>query len=221
MHKGAVNSSLGGNAPEEAVRGEHAARPQGRWARNFRFSHRGIDFPTTRSALSRCCEPAPLPARLRFRCQSIPADCSSLSARHYPVPPSPGHSACNGGQESELVFCLSSSVPGTAGQAALRRTLIHRARDAVAGRRAGRQAQSEPQPEWRASILERGDAGVCAVSHDGSAGGGQADRPHEMVQENWDALLAFADRFLLGRTALQQFDQFPGICRQERFRQDA
>jgi hypothetical protein len=42
-----------------------------------------------------------------------------------------------------------------------------------------------------------------------------------MVQENWDALLAFADRFLLGRTALQQFDQFPGICRQERFRQDA
>jgi hypothetical protein len=30
-----------------------------------------------------------------------------------------------------------------------------------------------------------------------------------MVQENWDALLAFTDRFLLARMALQRFDQFP------------
>lgn len=36
-----------------------------------------------------------------------------------------------------------------------------------------------------------------------------ADRPHGMVQGDWDALLAFADRFLLGKTVTRRFDEFP------------
>ena len=36
-----------------------------------------------------------------------------------------------------------------------------------------------------------------------------ADRPHGMVQGDWDALLAFADKFLLGKPVDQTFDQFP------------
>jgi len=36
-----------------------------------------------------------------------------------------------------------------------------------------------------------------------------ADRPHGMVQGDWDALLAFADEFLLGKTIARRFDQFP------------
>jgi hypothetical protein len=36
-----------------------------------------------------------------------------------------------------------------------------------------------------------------------------ADRPHGMVQGDWDALLAFADKFLLGKTVTRRFDQFP------------
>jgi hypothetical protein len=36
-----------------------------------------------------------------------------------------------------------------------------------------------------------------------------ADRPHGMVQGDWDAMLAVADRFLLGRPIDRQFDQFP------------
>ena len=36
-----------------------------------------------------------------------------------------------------------------------------------------------------------------------------ADRPHGMVQGDWDALLAFADKFLLGKTVTRSFDQFP------------
>jgi len=36
-----------------------------------------------------------------------------------------------------------------------------------------------------------------------------ADRPHGMVQGDWDALLAFADKHLLGKTVNRQFDQFP------------
>jgi hypothetical protein len=36
-----------------------------------------------------------------------------------------------------------------------------------------------------------------------------ADRPHGMVQGDWDAMLAVADRFLLGRPVERRFDQFP------------
>jgi (4-O-methyl)-D-glucuronate---lignin esterase len=36
-----------------------------------------------------------------------------------------------------------------------------------------------------------------------------ADRPHGMVQGDWDALLAFADKFLSGKTVTRRFDQFP------------
>jgi len=36
-----------------------------------------------------------------------------------------------------------------------------------------------------------------------------ADRPHGMVKGDWDALLAFADRFLLGKPVDRTFDQFP------------
>jgi hypothetical protein len=36
-----------------------------------------------------------------------------------------------------------------------------------------------------------------------------ADRPHGMVQGDWDALLAFADKFLLGKPVARSFDQFP------------
>jgi hypothetical protein len=35
------------------------------------------------------------------------------------------------------------------------------------------------------------------------------DRPHGMVQGDWDALLAFADKFLLGKKVERAFDQFP------------
>ncbi len=36
-----------------------------------------------------------------------------------------------------------------------------------------------------------------------------ANRPHGMVQGDWDALLNFADKFLLGKQVDQSFDQFP------------
>lgn len=36
-----------------------------------------------------------------------------------------------------------------------------------------------------------------------------ADRPHGMVAGDWDALLAFADKFLLGKTVVRRFDEFP------------
>jgi len=36
-----------------------------------------------------------------------------------------------------------------------------------------------------------------------------ADRPHGMVQGDWDALLAFADKWLLGKTVSRKFDEFP------------
>jgi len=36
-----------------------------------------------------------------------------------------------------------------------------------------------------------------------------ADRPHGMAQGDWDALLAFADKFLLGKTVARRFDEFP------------
>lgn len=36
-----------------------------------------------------------------------------------------------------------------------------------------------------------------------------ADRPHGMVQGDWDALLAFADKFLLGKNVSRRFDEFP------------
>lgn len=35
------------------------------------------------------------------------------------------------------------------------------------------------------------------------------ERPHGMVQGDWDALLAFADKFLLGKKVERPFDQFP------------
>jgi hypothetical protein len=36
-----------------------------------------------------------------------------------------------------------------------------------------------------------------------------ADRPHGMVKGDWDALLAFADKFLLGKPVDRTFDQYP------------
>ena len=36
-----------------------------------------------------------------------------------------------------------------------------------------------------------------------------ADRPHGMAQGDWDALLAFADRFLLGKPVDRTFDHYP------------
>lgn len=36
-----------------------------------------------------------------------------------------------------------------------------------------------------------------------------ADRPHGMVQGDWDALLTFADQHLLGKPASRRFDDFP------------
>ena len=36
-----------------------------------------------------------------------------------------------------------------------------------------------------------------------------ADRPHGMVQGDWDALLAFADKWLLGKPVTRKFDEFP------------
>jgi len=36
-----------------------------------------------------------------------------------------------------------------------------------------------------------------------------ADRPHGMVAGDWDALLAFADQFLLGQHVTRRFDEFP------------
>ncbi|HWB82590.1 MAG TPA: alpha/beta hydrolase family protein [Bryobacteraceae bacterium] len=36
-----------------------------------------------------------------------------------------------------------------------------------------------------------------------------ADRPHGMVQGDWDALLAFADKFLFHKTVTRSFDQYP------------
>jgi hypothetical protein len=36
-----------------------------------------------------------------------------------------------------------------------------------------------------------------------------ADRPHGMMQGDWDAMLAFADKFLLGKPVTRKFDQFP------------
>jgi len=36
-----------------------------------------------------------------------------------------------------------------------------------------------------------------------------ADRPHGIVQGDWDALLAFADKYLLGKALTRRFDAFP------------
>jgi hypothetical protein len=36
-----------------------------------------------------------------------------------------------------------------------------------------------------------------------------ADRPHGMVEGDWDALFAFADEFLMGKTVTRRFDEFP------------
>ena len=36
-----------------------------------------------------------------------------------------------------------------------------------------------------------------------------ADRPHGMVQGDWDALLAFGDKYLMGKPVTRTFDQYP------------
>jgi hypothetical protein len=36
-----------------------------------------------------------------------------------------------------------------------------------------------------------------------------ANRPHGMVQGDWDALLAFADKFLLDKPVDRTFDSYP------------
>jgi lysophospholipase L1-like esterase len=40
-------------------------------------------------------------------------------------------------------------------------------------------------------------------------GASWADRPHGMVQGDWDALLSFADKFLLDKQVERRFDEFP------------
>ena len=36
-----------------------------------------------------------------------------------------------------------------------------------------------------------------------------ANRPHGIVQGDWDALLAFGDKFLMGKPTTLRFDQYP------------
>jgi hypothetical protein len=36
-----------------------------------------------------------------------------------------------------------------------------------------------------------------------------ADRPHGMVQGDWDALLAFGDKFLMAQPTTLTFDKYP------------
>ncbi len=43
----------------------------------------------------------------------------------------------------------------------------------------------------------------------GKLGVNWADRPHGMVQGDWDALLGFADKWLLGRPVARSFDSYP------------
>jgi hypothetical protein len=43
----------------------------------------------------------------------------------------------------------------------------------------------------------------------GKLGVSWADRPHGMVQGDWDALLAFADKWLLGKPVDRKFDSYP------------
>ena len=43
----------------------------------------------------------------------------------------------------------------------------------------------------------------------GRLGVNWSDRPHGMVQGDWDALLAFADKHLLGKTVSRRFEDFP------------
>jgi hypothetical protein len=52
-----------------------------------------------------------------------------------------------------------------------------------------------------------------ALFHDvDRLGVSEADRPHGMVQGDWDALLAFGDKFLLHKPVTRRFDQFiPGV----------
>jgi hypothetical protein len=35
------------------------------------------------------------------------------------------------------------------------------------------------------------------------------DRPHGMVQGDWDALLAFGDKYLMDKPVTRSFDQYP------------
>jgi hypothetical protein len=44
---------------------------------------------------------------------------------------------------------------------------------------------------------------------DGKIGVSFADRPHGMVQGDWDAMLAFADKYLLGKQVDRDFYTFP------------
>lgn len=51
---------------------------------------------------------------------------------------------------------------------------------------------------------------VYSLLHaDGKLGVSFADRPHGMVQGDWDAMLAFADKYLLNKPVDRSFDQFP------------
>lgn len=43
----------------------------------------------------------------------------------------------------------------------------------------------------------------------GQVGISFADRPHGMVQGDWDALLAFADKYLMGKPTALTFDKYP------------
>ncbi len=60
---------------------------------------------------------------------------------------------------------------------------------------------------WRAMEAARP---AYAFFHDADRLGiSFADRPHGMVQGDWDALLAFGDKFLLGKPTTRTFDQYP------------
>ena len=60
-----------------------------------------------------------------------------------------GRSDRDGAQVSQLVLGPSAPVLGTAGQAAVRRALVHRALRAAAVHFARRRSRPERQPEWR------------------------------------------------------------------------
>jgi hypothetical protein len=49
-----------------------------------------------------------------------------------------------------------------------------------------------------------------------------ADRPHGMVQGDWDALLAFGDKYLMDKPVTRSFDQYPpGVGSNAKWREAA
>ena len=66
----------------------------------------------------------------------------------------------DGAQISQLVFATSAPVLGTAGQAAVRRALVHRAGGTAAVHQPGRRPRPEREPEWRVPIDCCGAAGI-------------------------------------------------------------